>query len=122
MTLASPCLICGRPAIGSRCSTHALPPRSRPSPSQRGYDYKWQALSRLARALSPICADCGALDDLTADHLRWPAYTLDDVEVVCRRCNSARGALRGGGSPLSEARSNTPRVSGITHSNDGGVA
>jgi 5-methylcytosine-specific restriction protein A len=65
---------------------------------QRGYSSAWDRLSRRARRLQPFCTDCGtrgSLDNpLTADHLRWPARSLRDVEVVCRRCNSARGPVR----------------------------
>ena len=28
-------------------------------------------------------------------HLRWPARSLDDVQVLCRRCNSRKGPIRG---------------------------
>jgi hypothetical protein len=45
--------------------------------------------------------DCGTTEDLTGDHLRWPARTLADVEVVCRSCNSRRGALRKNGNGIS---------------------
>lgn len=72
-----------------RCPDHA-----RPNTAARGYGSAWQSLSREARDLQPWCTDCGAEDDLTADHLRWPATSLDDVEVVCRPCNSRRGKLR----------------------------
>lgn len=85
-----PCIVCGRLVRnGSRCPDHA-----RPNTAGRGYGSAWQALSRLARDLQPWCADCGAETDLTVDHLRWPATTLADVEVVCMACNNRRGQLR----------------------------
>lgn len=98
MTLPLPCLVCGVPSLEGRCPQHRLPDR-RPSPSRRGYGRAWARLSRYVRALSPVCVDCGATDNLTADHLRWPATGPADVEVVCRACNSRRGARRVGGQP-----------------------
>jgi 5-methylcytosine-specific restriction endonuclease McrA len=61
---------------------------------QRGYDRRWFRLSKQARRLQPWCSDCGSPDDLTGDHLRWPARTLADVDVLCRSCNSSKGAIR----------------------------
>lgn len=90
------CLQCGRVSDQSRCDRHRLPDR-RPSPAARGYDAAWRKLSKAARSAQPWCTDCGTTADLTADHLRWPALSLDDVEVVCRSCNSRRGAVRTGG-------------------------
>lgn len=72
-----------------RCPEHR-----RPGTAARGYGARWQALSAEAREIQPWCSDCGAEEDLTADHLRWPATALADVEVVCRACNSRRGAMR----------------------------
>lgn len=102
MSVPIPCVECGRLSDRNRCVSHRPVPKRKPkpSPSRRGYDKTWRLLSKTARALSPICADCGATIDLTADHLRWPALSLDDVEVVCRSCNSARGARRLGGVPI----------------------
>lgn len=87
-----PCLVCGVPTDGDRCDAHrpVAPPKA--SPSARGYDYKWARLSRLARQVQPWCSKCRATSDLTADHLVWPAATLADVQVLCRRCNSRKGA------------------------------
>lgn len=110
-----PCLGCGVPVAienknaGARCidcdtarkkqgsgpRTHVL------SSVRRGYDHAWRRLSKEARRLQPWCMDCGATEDLTADHLRWPARSLADVEVTCRSCNSKRGALRKNRIPIS---------------------
>ena len=87
-----PCLQPGCPQLvrnGSRCPEH-----ERPNTAGRGYGSAWQTLSREARGLQPWCTDCGAEDNLTVDHLHWPAYTLADVEVVCMACNNRRGKLR----------------------------
>lgn len=70
---------------------------------QRGYDNTWARLSKRARKLQPFCEDCGSEDDLTSDHTEdaWTrreagkVLRLQDIAVVCRRCNSERGAARG---------------------------
>lgn len=100
-----PCLDCGVPTVeGSRCPDCAAEREQRTtarkgSATDRGYDARWQRLSRRARRLQPWCQDCGTRGDLTADHLVWPARTLADIEVVCRPCNSRRGAQRGTQTP-----------------------
>lgn len=71
--------------------------------TERGYGWKWQKLSKRARAKQDFCSDCGAQEDLTTDHsmAAWEAHeagkpiTLDMVDVVCSRCNSERGPARG---------------------------
>ena len=104
------CSTCGTPydrgaTTRSKCPS-CLPPDSRPGrPSriERGYDAAWTRLSARARKLQPFCSDCGRLDDLTCDHTpeAWRRKSaglpirLEDVAVVCRPCNSERGAARG---------------------------
>ena len=71
--------------------------------TERGYGSRWQRLSKRARKLQPFCTDCGSPYDLTADHTEqaWrrveqgKSLRLQDIDVVCRDCNSARGAARG---------------------------
>lgn len=71
--------------------------------AQRGYGSRWQKLSKRARQLQPFCSDCGKEYDLTADHstTAWQRHEagksirLQDIDVVCIDCNSARGAARG---------------------------
>lgn len=108
MTLR-PCLICGEPSDGPRCTEHRLPRSQRLD----GYDRAWRSLSIRARRLQPFCSDCGTVDDLTVDHSTeaWErkaegkAIRLEDVDVVCRACNSARGPARPrGGNPDEPAR------------------
>ena len=83
------------PGLCPRCQ------RNRGTTTQRGYGHTWQKLARQARAAHPYCANCGATGDLTVDH-RDPTtrgrtdLTLADVDVLCRTCNSRKGA-RGGG-------------------------
>ena len=123
MTL-SPCIECGEPADGPRCPEHVRPSSPKVSAAQRGYDAAWQRLSARARKLQPFCSDCGATEDLQADHTpeAWArkaagkAVRLKDIDVVCGPCNRARGAARpqqtpGGGQqtrPSREARGTTP--------------
>ncbi len=112
LNMNRPCLSCGTPSPDSRCPgcctlpaprDHAQRDRRRAalgvqSSTSRGYDGQWRRLSERARRAQPFCSDCGHWGDnrnpLTTDHLRWPARTLADVEVVCRSCNSKRGARR----------------------------
>lgn len=89
----SPCPSCKRRAN-----------RRRGTPASRGYGPDWQVLSRRARRLQPWCTFCGATDDLTVDHVVPLAQTgtqvrptLADVQVLCRSCNSTKGASRDGG-------------------------
>jgi DNA-directed RNA polymerase subunit RPC12/RpoP len=93
-TLVRACLECGRPIhSGMRCDECG-------KTNARGYDAAWKHLVAAAIAAQPWCTDCsqeaGDPDNpLSGDHLRWPATSLDDIDVVCRRCNSRRGPRRG---------------------------
>lgn len=92
-----PCLECGDLSEDARCPEHQrreLPRPNRPTTAQLGYGGKWQRLSRKARRLQPWCSWCLTEDDLTTDHLVWPARSLEDVQVLCRPCNSRKGVLR----------------------------
>lgn len=115
MTL-KPCLTCGELSDKTRCPDHD--DQSRPGGTAVGYDWRWRKLSLKARRLQPWCTDCGATTDLTTDHLpiAWERHDagkpirLTDVEVVCRPCNSRRGAARPsrpGGKPQ-EGDTHTP--------------
>lgn len=113
MTLR-PCLTCGEPCAGPRCDEHTTDPKL--PAAQRGYDAAWTRLSKRARRLQPFCTDCGATEDLQADHTpeAWARKAagkplrLADVQVLCGPCNRAAGAARG---PLA-TRGDTPRASG----------
>jgi 5-methylcytosine-specific restriction enzyme A len=71
--------------------------------AERGYGWRWQKLSKRARAQQDFCSDCGSPEDLTADHSMeaWRRHDqgktirLQDIDVVCIRCNTERGAARG---------------------------
>ena len=107
-----PCLTCGALSEQSRCDActgrynsmaRRLYPKS--SPRARGYNSRWDRLSRKARRLQPFCSDCGATKDLQADHSpeAWRRHEaglpirLRDIDVVCGACNRRRGAARGEG-------------------------
>jgi 5-methylcytosine-specific restriction endonuclease McrA len=73
----------------------------RGTPSQRGYGARWYALSAAARQAQGWCSECGATSDLTADHViplaRGGSSEWDNVIVLCRSCNGAKGARMAGG-------------------------
>ena len=52
-------------------------------------------MSKLARELQPWCSRCFNTKDLTADHIVSIANgglnTLDNISVLCRKCNSSKG-------------------------------
>jgi 5-methylcytosine-specific restriction endonuclease McrA len=81
---------------------------------QRGYDRAWVALARQAVAAQPWCAICGTTHDLVVEHKDpatrgKPGLTLDDIQVLCRPCNTRKG-----GRPLppsEQAHRHTPSES-----------
>lgn len=96
-----PCLGCGTPTEASRCADCRLPraqAAGRPSATQRGYDSRWQALSRRLRKQSPFCelSGCGNTTNLVVDHIiplsEDPTLRLEPLNcrVTCRACNSRR--------------------------------
>ena len=93
----SPCLYCGILSRGSTCPQCAQAIASR-DPARikrnRQYDYEWQKLSKYARSIQPWCSRCKSIKDLTADHILSLANgglnTLDNIMVLCRRCNSSK--------------------------------
>ena len=112
------CSECGSPYeaddSGSSLCLECLPTQRRDSNRDRldrlnttttelGYGYRWQQLSKRARQQQDFCSDCGSPHDLTADHTTtaWRRYEaglpirLEDIDVVCRRCNTERGPARG---------------------------
>lgn len=115
------CPGCGSPSFTTWC-IECRPPRQpkNTSPRAAGYDAAWDRLSKRARAIQPWCSDCGSPYDLTADHSpeAWArkaagkTIRLQDVDVLCRSCNSERGAARGehtrGETPTPEPRGAAP--------------
>lgn len=111
MSLPKPCLTCDEVTTnGSRCEecSDNTPKvirihEKKESRHTRGYDNRWYRLSKQARRLQPFCSNCGATDDLQADHSpeawdRWEqglAIRLQDIDVLCGPCNRKAGAARG---------------------------
>ena len=111
MRFKSPCVGCGEPVKANRCDQcrrdgdrrRIRKRRQRGSSTQRGYDSRWRRLSERARELQKFCSDCGATEDLQADHSpeawrRWErglAIRLKDIDIVCGPCNRKRGQARG---------------------------
>lgn len=100
------CVICGEPTPESRCEAHRPEQPTKASSRARGYTAAWDRLSLKARKLQPWCSDCGSKDNLTADHLRWPARSIRDVDVTCMDCNIARGKTPRDGSARPQRLSN----------------
>lgn len=91
-----PCLTCGTPTQGNCCPRHR-----RPGATARGYTSQWHRTSRATIAATPWCQHCGATDDLTTDHVTPKAAGGSDdpanLQVLCRRCNSAKRDREGWG-------------------------
>lgn len=113
------CLECGKlckldKATGSRCpecwgayrrAAKRIPNKeSKRVRGDRGYNGRWKRLSKRARELQPFCSVCGATTDLQTDHTpeAWRrhelglAIRLQDVRVLCGKCNRAAGEARPG--------------------------
>ena len=60
----------------------------------RRYDHTHKRLARMVIARHPYCVDCGATDDLCADHIvprsQGGANVIENYAVRCRSCNSRR--------------------------------
>jgi 5-methylcytosine-specific restriction protein A len=98
--LPRPCSQCGTIVRNSHLCAQCKRKREalRPSRQERGYDYAWQELSKLARRLQPFCRLCHSAYDLTADHIislaNGGTNTLANVQVLCRSCNSSLGSKK----------------------------
>lgn len=87
----------------NRLQARAQESRTRPSRG-RGYNWQWDKLSSRARALQPFCSHCGTTHDLQADHTpeAWRRRAaglrvrLQDIQVLCGRCNRMAGDARPG--------------------------
>lgn len=103
------CLTCGELTDQSYCDEHYQQARKEQRPAkkqsrrERGYDHRWDRLSRKARQLQPFCSDCGAEEDLQLDHSpeTWERVRQRKTiglehtgGVVCGDCNRARGDAR----------------------------
>jgi len=112
----TPCLEprCPHPAVQrGRCERH------RQSTTQRGYGRAWQATSRAMRALHGQCERCGAVDDLTTDHLLPRSMGGSDeranLRVLCRSCHGVIGAQGGRAGRISADRTSSETPAGGAH-------
>lgn len=94
--LMQPCLVCGELSDRNRCTQHR-PKDQRPRDRvTRAGTQRWKRLSAHLRAQQPFCTRCGAVDDLTVDHIvplsaGADPYNPTNLQVLCRRCNSQKG-------------------------------
>jgi 5-methylcytosine-specific restriction endonuclease McrA len=96
MKFNRPCSGCGILVRSSRCNACVRIQGARnPRRRHNKYDYEWQKMSKLARQIQPYCTKCGSTKDLTADHILSIAQgglnTLDNISILCRKCNSSKG-------------------------------
>jgi hypothetical protein len=98
--MVSRACICGRviPAEWKRCEACGRQ-NLRTVAAQRGYGAAHQRRSRAVIAAYSSCELCGASEDLTADHVTAMVTAmvnggdpLGPLRVLCRSCNSRRGA------------------------------
>ncbi len=106
---ARPCRHPGCPSLvrgKSYCLQHQrLTERDRGSSTRRGYDRQWRNVVAKAIKAQPWCSDClteaSPNNPLTGDHIRplsrGGTNDPSNIRVLCRRCNSRRGAGRGAG-------------------------
>lgn len=85
----STCRVCKAliPIGKSHCTTH--------NRAFRGLGSRWDAISREAIRLAPFCVKCNSRADLTTDHIiprsRGGTDGADNLQVLCRSCNSGKG-------------------------------
>jgi 5-methylcytosine-specific restriction endonuclease McrA len=98
------CLECGllfRPPANPRI--RRCPPCTRRAERLRNairpqYAGDWKTVRKAVLAARPRCEtpDCRATGDLTVDHIipvsRGGTHAWHNLQVLCRRCNSAKGA------------------------------
>lgn len=90
-----PCLDCGTPTNGPRCTEHATAgPRDHIASFNNG---RWKTLSKRLRRLAPFCEECATTVNLTVDHVlpvsKFPelTYAVENCRVLCNVCNGKRG-------------------------------
>jgi 5-methylcytosine-specific restriction endonuclease McrA len=94
--LPHPCIQpgCGVLVYGTaRCNAHQL---RRPTRTEQGWDNNWLRLSKQMIHEQPWCSLCYSTEDLTLDHImplgRGGASVRENAQVLCRSCNSRKGA------------------------------
>lgn len=126
--MLQPCATCGELAEGTYCTTHQPRDLRIKDSHAAGYNHTWRKLSQRARRLQPFCSVCGTSKDLTTDHTptAWKRkeaglpIRLQDVDVLCRSCNSKAGAARGKNARTNERAASlsnalTPSTGANTH-------
>ena len=107
MKALRPCLEPGCPKLVKdipRCAVHQeewerRERQRRGTRTRRGYTNAWARVAAQAIADHPWCARCGTTgtveNPLTGDHIipkrRGGPSTVENVQVLCRRCNSQKG-------------------------------
>lgn len=85
-----PCLSCGGlTTVGSRCVACKNARDRQRNAVRPWYRGGWRQIVRKAIADHPFCAECGATEDLTGDHVQ-PRSLNRGVGVLCRRCNARK--------------------------------
>lgn len=64
--------------------------KPRPSSTARGYDTKHRKLAAQRRHEHPICEYCHDAWSVDADHLVYPARSVDDYRATCRSCHNKK--------------------------------
>ena len=95
--LPRPCVDCQVITRSTRCvKCQRLKDKQRPTPTQRGYNYAWQKLSKEFRTAYPYCFKCGSKKDLNNDHIVSKKNGGQDIwsnlQTLCRICNSIKGS------------------------------
>ena len=95
------CIDCGTLADATRCDdcrTRANRVKKAKRPDL--HTAAWRKLRAEAISAQPWCTRCRATGDLTLDHV-VAGSTVGGVQVLCRPCNSSKGAGagEGGGHP-----------------------
>ena len=126
--MMKPCIApgCGEPTDQSRCPDHRKDTRNK---KDRGYDWRWDELSRRARRLQKFCERCGSTEDLQADHLpsAWQrkaqgkAIRLADIQVLCGTCNRDLGSSRPGSTRATQAGGGQPTATSPVGKAQGGM-
>ena len=90
------CIDCGTIADNTRCpDCRTRVDRTKRAKRPDLHNATHRRIRRDAIAAHPWCARCNATSDLTLDHVA-PASTLLGFQVLCRSCNSSKGARTGG--------------------------
>ena len=74
-----------------------MPYRRKPwptKPHRAHYDSRWRVVARQQVLSHPVCEHCGAVEDLTADHVVPVAAggnaDRENLQTLCRSCNGRK--------------------------------